>query len=67
MIYGRIQRGQGAGLKSVPQGFLGSSVAQGVILESPDPGVWIESHIGLPAWSLFLPLPVSLMNIKIKS
>ena len=36
MIYGRIQRGQGAGLERVPQGFLGGSVAQGVILESPD-------------------------------
>ena len=40
---------------------LGSSVvehlpsAQGVILETR-----IESHIGLPAWSLLLPLPVSL-------
>ena len=29
--------------------------AQGVILETR-----IESHIGLPAWSLLLPLPVSL-------
>ena len=25
-------------------------------------GPGIESHIGLPAWSLLLPLPVSLMN-----
>ena len=30
-------------------------LAQGVILET-----WIESHVGLPTWSLFLPLPVSL-------
>ena len=30
--------------------------AQGVILET-----W-ESHVGLPPWSLFLPLSVSLMN-----
>ena len=30
-------------------------LAQGVI-----PGPRIESHIGLPAWSLLLPLPVSL-------
>ena len=29
--------------------------AQGVILESG-----IKSHIGLPAWSLLFPLPVSL-------
>ena len=29
--------------------------AQGVILETRDPG-----DIGLPAWSLLLPLPVSL-------
>ena len=25
-----------------------------------DPGDGIESHLGLPAWSLLLPLPVSL-------
>ena len=25
-----------------------------------DPGLEIESHVGLPAWSLLLPLPVSL-------
>ena len=43
------------------QGHLGGSVfehlplAQGMI-----PGSGIESHIGLPAWSLLLPLPVSL-------
>ena len=43
------------------EGHLGGSVvkrqptAQGVILKS-----WIESHIGLPAWSLLLPLPVFL-------
>ena len=24
-----------------------------------DPGIRIETHIGLPAWSLLLPLPVS--------
>ena len=29
--------------------------SQGVILETR-----IESHVGLPAWSLLLPLPVSL-------
>ena len=29
--------------------------AQGVILETRD-----QSHVGLPAWSLLLPLPVSL-------
>ena len=29
--------------------------AQGMIWS-----LWIESHIGLPAWSLLLPLPVSL-------
>ena len=26
----------------------------------PDPGDLIQSHIELPAWSLLLPLPVSL-------
>ena len=34
---------------------LASPAARGVILETRD-----ESHIGLPAWSLLLPLPVSL-------
>ena len=46
-------------LKNVDRGSLRGSVvshlpsAQGVILES-----WIKSHIGLPMWSLLLPLPV---------
>ena len=46
------------------QGRLGGSViehlplAQGAIPGSQDPG--IKSHVGLPAGSLFLPLPVSL-------
>ena len=31
--------------------------AQGLILETRDQ---IESHVGLPAWSLLLPLPLSL-------
>ena len=44
-----------------PWGCLGDStvehlpLAQGVI-----PGPGIESHIGFPAWSLLLPLPMSL-------
>ena len=39
-------------------GGLVSPLPQGVILGSWGPG--IESHVGLPAWSLLLPLPVSL-------
>ena len=48
-------------LKTNKQGSLGYSVVQhlpsawGMILEP-----WIQSHIGLPAWSLLLPLSVSL-------
>ena len=47
--------------KNVHEGLLGGSVdehvlsAQGVIL-----GSWFKSHIMLPAWSLLLPLPMSL-------
>ena len=37
------------------RGILAPPVAQGMIWRP-----WIESHVGLSAWSLLLPLPVSL-------
>ena len=45
---------QGAGQPRWLSGFV-PPTAQGVIL-----GTWDGSHIGLPAWSLLLPLPLSL-------
>ena len=49
-------------LKTLLQGCLGGSAVECLPLaQSMIPGSGIESHIGLPAWSLLLPLPMSLL------
>ena len=48
--------------KESAEAHLGDSAVEPLpVAQSVIPGFGIESHIGLPAWSLLLPLPVSLL------